>query len=240
MRYLVHCSTCSVNRMRAGSSAQYAKLYLTEIEDKKIARIVCEHGHKVVYVMQAFKFDLLAEVAVNAIFDGYYREAVSSFNSCFERFQEFYIKAIIRSRGHEDALFMKLWKEVKNQSERQYGAYLFLCGLEEGQPPPTLPNEFVSFRNKVIHQGIIPTHGEAIKFGQTIADVINPVLTQVFEGHFDAFDQLETEELIAGIREAKEGEQPVTHSSSTMFDRHCKRDKYRTIQEHLDMVKRQR
>lgn len=139
----------------------------------------CSRGHKSVTVLQQQKFEVLFDIGANAILDGYYREAVSSFTSSLERFYEFCIKALCEKKKVESSVFSKAWKEISNQSERQLGAFIFLWTSEFRQMPELLSNKDSEFRNGVIHKGKIPTKEEALKYGNTILNIIRPKIEQL-------------------------------------------------------------
>jgi len=52
--------------------------------------VKCEVGHVSLVNLDNLKFELLFELGINAHVDGYAREAVTSFASSLERFQEFF------------------------------------------------------------------------------------------------------------------------------------------------------
>lgn len=56
----------------------------------------CSHGHKTTTIVQNPKYEILFDIGANAIVDGYYREAVSSFTSSLERFYEYSIKILCK------------------------------------------------------------------------------------------------------------------------------------------------
>ena len=70
------------------------------------------------------------------------------------------------------------WKYVSNQSERQLGAFVFLYVQEFGKSPILLNNTSTQFRNEVIHKGKIPTKAEALKYGQSVLDVMRPIIAE--------------------------------------------------------------
>lgn len=212
MRLFLPCMSCFEELGRPDLAS-----YPADILNNVTAKFVCQQGHKSVVVLQSQKFAILAELAVTAILDGYYREAVSTFASSLERFQEFYIKTVLRSRGFDLEMFEKLWKGVHKQSERQFGAYQFVFGLEEGEPPRMLSNNKVTFRNKVIHQGLIPTYDEAIAFGQSVADVVNPVYRRLTSDKSEVLKTIEWEEILSGYQSAEPNEKPSTMSIATLL-----------------------
>jgi hypothetical protein len=66
-----------------------------------------------------------------------------------------------------------------NQSERQYGAYIFYYLIQYGEKPVLLTDKYVAFRNAVIHKGKIPTRDEAISFGKEIFRLVKPTLSRL-------------------------------------------------------------
>jgi hypothetical protein len=63
---------------------------MSRLSDTGKYEVVCDCGHRSAVVLQNLKFELLFEMGINAIVDGYPREAVSSFSAALERFYEFY------------------------------------------------------------------------------------------------------------------------------------------------------
>ena len=170
--------------------------YSADLLDEGVAVFECRRGHKVRTALQAFKFEILSEVAITAIADGYYREAVSSFTSALERFYEFYVRVILKSKDHNENEIQGFWRKISKQSERQLGAFHMLYMTEEGAPPDALKDEDVSFRNKVIHQGLVPTRKEAIDYGQKVVNVAHSPLERLKAEHSDLIEQLAKEALI--------------------------------------------
>jgi hypothetical protein len=79
------------------------------------------------------------------------------------------------------------WKSMAKQSERQFGAFCVLYCLEAAKSF-ALPPEIPQFRNKVIHEGYIPTEAEVMDFGRrvfTLMRGIEEVLDKIGEGHTD-------------------------------------------------------
>ncbi len=136
----------------------------------------CPNNHNIKYILQEQLFELLFDIGLHAIKDDYFREAVSSFAASLERFYEFYIKLIAYRNGKEEKEIELSWKAIKNQSERQMGAFIFTYLNENGKSPNVLDNRNVSFRNNVIHRGAIPTKELAVEFGQSVLDIVNPII----------------------------------------------------------------
>lgn len=167
------------------------------VRDDGIYEATCPEGHTTYTLLQQLLFEILFDIGAYAITDGYYREAVSSFTASLERFYEFYAKVISLKYGVSDESHESSWKHVSKQSERQLGAYIFLYTLENKTSPELLSNKSIEFRNNVIHKGKIPSKDEAIKYGNSILNLVNPVLyalkkqdpefiQQVVSKHFSA------------------------------------------------------
>lgn len=136
---------------------------LLEVGNENLHHVVCDKGHESPLVITQQKHEILFEVAVHAIIDGYYREAISSFSASLERYYEFFIKVV--SVALPGNVFEKGWKQVSSQSERQLGAYIFTYIVFFQKLPETLPQTLTALRNNVIHKGYIPSRKEAVEFG---------------------------------------------------------------------------
>ena len=60
---------------------------MADLEETGVYDLTCPSSHRTAFCLQNFKFELLFDLGLQAIDDGYYREAVSSFASALERFQ---------------------------------------------------------------------------------------------------------------------------------------------------------
>jgi hypothetical protein len=142
-----------------------------ELRDDLAFHLECPLGHKSVIIYNAPKFEILFDMGVSALLDGYGREAVSSFAATQERFHEFGIKVLLAKQNVSKEQFLATWKLVASQSERQLGAYYFLYLLQFNAPAPT-SSKRVEFRNNVIHKGYIPTSTEAADYAEYVYDYI--------------------------------------------------------------------
>lgn len=174
MKLLIPCMACL--QELGEPTNEFASL---EFRDDGRYEVFCSRGHKSVTVLQQQKFEILFDIGANAILDGYYREAVSSFTSSLERFYEFCLKVLCKKRGIETDVFATAWKQVSNQSERQLGAFLFLWASEFGEVPQLLSSNDAGFRNGVIHKGKIPTKEEALEYGKAVLAIIRPKILQL-------------------------------------------------------------
>lgn len=121
-----------------------------------------------------------------ALIDGYTKECVSTIASSFERFIEFYIKVIAIKKSVNLTNFIKTWKLMSKQSERQLGAFYILQLTEFGESKYSIATKWIEFRNKVVHQGYIPTSQEAIEYGEYILSLINSILIDLKHDDIDS------------------------------------------------------
>ncbi len=134
--------------------------------------VKCPQGHTFTVNILYHEFQQLFEEAIYALVDNYYREAISSFAASYERFMEFFMKIILKSKKVDSSIVEDGWKKISKQSERQLGAFIFLYISEFGQKPNTLKEKQINLRNKVIHQGYFPAKDECILYGNDVLNFI--------------------------------------------------------------------
>ena len=162
-----------------------------EMRDDGLYSMVCEKGHTTITVIQQQKFEILFDMGAMALLDGYPREAITSMAAALERFYEFYVRVICIKHDIDQVLLNKSWKLVENQSERQFGAYIFTSLLEDKKVCPiTIDDEkpilsgiskgstlaWKAFRNAVVHKGYIPSTIETQAYGNIVFCHINQLL----------------------------------------------------------------
>lgn len=168
------CPICSGARVK-----REANTYEIEIKNECVYSIDCKNGHRFGLILSIPLFEILAEVAIQAVLSGFYREAVSSLQSSLERFYEFFFKAISIKYEVDRASFDAAWKHLNPQSERQIGAFVASHVLAYKCSPLLPSTKELSFRNKVIHKGYIPTKDEVLDFGQSICNIVKPPLDRL-------------------------------------------------------------
>ncbi|WP_281848050.1 hypothetical protein [Olleya namhaensis] len=160
------------------------------ISDELYYEFECHKGHKNKVLVQNKKYDLLFESGLHAMLDGYNREAVSSFAVALERFYEYIISiALVYENGFSFDVLENFKKEVK-LSERLYGVFcsIYLLKFKKVLEPfnnkflktidvsfPKFDNQPVKFRNKIIHEGYIPTYQETLNYGIAISKYIKKI-----------------------------------------------------------------
>jgi hypothetical protein len=147
-------------------SRKRVKLERAERRAAEPALTKCSAGHKIAFLVQNTKFEMLLESGATALLEGFTLEACSGFYSALERFYEFALRVICHARGMCDEngnlseVFAKTFAGMSRQSERQLGAFMLLHAMEFDEPYVP-PSNLVAFRNNVIHKGEIPTLAEA-------------------------------------------------------------------------------
>lgn len=171
-------------------------LLLGELNDNGVIFVTCPEGHQSAVLYKIWKHELLFTSGAMAFLDGYINEAVLGFAAALERTYEFYIRTVCRKRSLSMDVFDSTWKTIARQSERQLGAFCFLFALETGTSfAPS--NKIIEFRNKVIHQGYIPSNKEVYDFAEDIFSMIRAIIKKLIETASDSVK----EENIANINQ---------------------------------------
>lgn len=167
MKLLISCQKCL-------TEDRINELNFVEVEmrDEGIYEMKCDRGHESTVFIEEQKFEVLFDLGAMAFMDGYYREAVSSFAASLERFYEFFIDSVLSSGTVAHEQFVRTWKMVASQSERQIGAFYFLYLSEFGEAPEPPEKKHVEFRNNVIHKGYIPRRSETLEYGDYVLKYI--------------------------------------------------------------------
>lgn len=172
--------------------------YPTDIVEDSLYEFTCLKGHQNKFRLQGIKYQFLFESAFNALIEGYYLEAVLGFTSSLERFYEFYCKFVCSKAGLENDEFMKTWKQVLNQSERQFGAFIFLYATEQktsfDEKRFKIPEQ-KNFRNKVIHKGYLPSEAETVDYGENVFNMIKVVSVEIAQKDHEYYHRFSGGEL---------------------------------------------
>ncbi len=172
--------------------------YPTDVVEDSLYEFTCLKGHQNKFRLQGIKYQFLFESAFGALIEGYYLEAVLGFTSSLERFYEFYSKFVCYKAGLNNYEFMKAWKQVSNQSERQFGAFLFLYAIEQKasfEESKFKIQDQKAFRNKVIHKGYLPSEAETVDYGQNIFDMIKVVSVEIAQKDHEYYHRFSGGEL---------------------------------------------
>src|ERR1035437_4410886 len=141
-----------------------------------VYNITCPIGHKFNIYIPTNHFQTLFENGLNSLADQYYIEALSSFASSYERFMEFFVKIVLKSRGVNPEICDTTWKSVAKLSERQLGAFIFVYLKEFSTPPKLLNENNITLRNNVVHKGYFPSMEECIRYGDNVLEALRPII----------------------------------------------------------------
>jgi hypothetical protein len=183
MKIDVVCFKCS---SEADGNAQ---CFVQTIREDGFYDVRCPKGHEVLVITQTLRHEMLFEIALNAIKDGYYREAVASFAASAERFFEFGIRVLARSQNIQSDTLNNAWDSISQQSERQLGAYIFLYTTQANCMPIIFSNKEAGFRNGIVHKGLLPAKERVIEFGAATYKIIQSGTTMLrdkFLSHVNA------------------------------------------------------
>jgi len=176
------CPQCAMDASKKlkGSIDIEVPVPVSQLADDGIYQVKCGKGHVGNVILDNVKFELLFEMGLNALVDGYPREAVSSFTSSLERFYEFYWRVAMTHVGVAASDIEQGWKPISKMSERQLGAFTTASLLLTKTKPNLLsPNKQIPFRNNVIHNGYVPKNEEAVAFGDSVMELINEGLDEL-------------------------------------------------------------
>lgn len=183
MRLHLYCPDCMAEASKEYQSGKggvapiLSDVY--ELLNDGVYTVHCPKGHTGKVVLANLHFELLFDLGINAIGDGYYREAVASITASLERYYEFFVKTVWRAQGIAFEIIDKNWKEMSNQSERQLGAYIVSYSYAFGEVAPLMDNSMTKFRNSVIHKGELPTREKTVKYAGGILALIDESLSNL-------------------------------------------------------------
>jgi len=193
MKIWVHCKKCFEE---TGNNALAS--YPVDIIEEPVLDFTCPNGHNSKYHFQKVKYQFLFESSFRALIDGYYMEAVLGFTASLERFYEFFCKFVCIKNGLGVEGFLGTWKLVTKQSERQLGAFLFLYLLENKSHFDSKKYNFEvlkTFRNKVIHNGYLPSEKETIDYGDGVFEIIKNISVEIAIKDPEFFHSITNEEM---------------------------------------------
>lgn len=210
MQTFASCMQCQIENKLPNWNSFRAE----RIPDDGVIELTCDRGHQTFIILQQTKYEILSELAVKALSEGYYREAVTSFASALERLYEHYIDVVCRAREINRAEFAKAWKPLRKASERQLGAFAILYLAENGKAFPLLDQTHVSFRNNVIHAGLIPSRAEALAYGQAVCDCALPLIALL---HSTRYTDARQNFIFDSLHQKSERARAAGHIYSTQF-----------------------
>lgn len=154
-----------------------------EINSNLFAVCTCPNGHMTISGLMTELFDTLYKSAVDAYLKKCLSESVMSFAASLERAYELFTKIVLLKQSCTYEQIEDYWKEIKNQSERQYGAFCF-CYLFATKEVWHMDSKIIEFRNKVVHKGFIATSVEVKAYAQYITNCLSKII-KIIKSDFD-------------------------------------------------------
>ncbi len=208
MKTFTTCMQCQADT----GVPNFGSFGLARIPDDGVIEVTCDRGHLTYNLIQEAKHEILSELAVSALQDGYYREAIASFASALERLYEHFVDVACRARNVDREAFLSSWKPSRKASERQLGAFSLVYLIETGQATQLLPDKQVSFRNNVIHAGMIPDRDQAVAYGQAVGDCAWPLIELL---HSERYERARSDFIFDSLREKSKRAEEVGARYST-------------------------
>ncbi|QRF32898.1 hypothetical protein [Bacillus safensis] len=180
MNIYIRCSEC-LRLSENPTDPQDFQFYKVFVNEEGVYNFICYKGHETTAISVYDKYQILFQMAANALLNGYYFEAVGCFIASVERFRDWVIRFIWYLNGIDENITEELWKkQLKNSSERQLGAFssMFINHFKEA--PPIFDDKQNKFRNSVLHKGMIPTKDESHKFGEYVFNYIRSIQKTIF------------------------------------------------------------
>lgn len=206
------------------------ELMLAELTDDGLLASTCSAGHSTFTALQEQKHELLFDLAVMAMIDGYPREAVTGYAAALERFYEFATRVIATKQGISQDAFDTTYKSLSKLSERQLGGFMVAYLLESKSAPQSILNSkpirpegqswqqrtWTEFRNNVVHNGYLPSSQESIAYGSLVYDHIIQLTQWLISRCPDALQSVSLTKLDS-LHKSKAGRFVSTMSTPTIL-----------------------
>lgn len=189
MKIKLHCSSCP----QINNPSPF-KIELP-ISDDLYYTFTCDNGHFNKYSVGNTRYGLLFESGLYAFLDGYNREAVSSFYVALERFYEYIVSMCFVYDCNFSFSDLENLKKTVYLSERMYGVFcsVYMMKFKKAFVPfdnkdflkeinvsfPGFENSPVKFRNKIIHEGYIPSEQEILNYAKAVSTFIIKITNDI-------------------------------------------------------------
>jgi len=174
------CQRCQNEDLNTCHSIKQHTLYKMLKNQTGIMCFKCERGHNNCVIVQELPFEKLINYSIDNVSDQYYRGAVFNFATALESFFEFTIELLAREHGLTEEEYSGLQKLLR-YSERQFGAFCTIYYYRFKERPfswNTIEDKAI-IRNKVIHQGQVPTIDEVYKYGNFTLEHIYKLMNKL-------------------------------------------------------------
>lgn len=181
MKIIAPCQKCTI--------PPSAGVMMTgELDNDLLAICSCPNGHRYLVHQAHSAPEVIFSAGLRAFLASFYSESVVTLTAALERGYELFVKVFLLANGRATQDIDEFWKELRNSSERQLGAFCVTYFFATCQPWKPDPKQ-AEFRNKVAHKGYIATREEAYRYGEYITSQLNAIMNHVKTHHGDALHQ---------------------------------------------------
>lgn len=187
MKISHYCHICN-----ASGTFTLEDIFFEIIPQDLILDAKCSKGHSSLIRLSNPIYTLLFDNAIKAYCTKNYRGCIFEASSALERFYEQVIRLLLIGKNNLEnkeliKKYYSAWKVIKNQSERQMGAFIMLFFNLTHKNPLLISDKLVSLRNNTIHKGYFPIESEAFNFLVAAFDVIQVNRLIIREKNEDVF-----------------------------------------------------
>lgn len=154
-----------------------------EQNDQLAYEVKCPYGHTSIVIQQAFKFEILFDMACICYLNKDYTSAVKHCATAIERFHECFVQSVWftddKPFNHLEESYNLYWKQVKNSSERQLGTFYSFYLKKYQKLEYDITSKKAPFRNNVVHKGHICEESEAYDYMELTYNYIRYILKQI-------------------------------------------------------------
>jgi len=141
----------------------------THYKDGPFYKLRCPFGHDAIVLLGNPKHEILFQMAAYSLLDEVVRDAVTTFGSSLEKFWEFTSQCIAASQGVEPLPIPRVRSGRKTRFEKAWREIL-------KTEPPVMTTDEYEIRNRVLHEGYVPTLEEVADFGNKVLVLIAPAM----------------------------------------------------------------
>jgi hypothetical protein len=181
MKVIAPCQKCTI-------PPAAAVMVTGELDNDLLAICSCPNGHRYLVHQARSAPEVIYSAGARAFLAGFYSESVVTLTAALERGYELFVKVFLIARGGACSDIEEFWKELRNSSERQLGAFCVIYFFATGSPWKPDPKQ-AEFRNKVAHKGYIATREEAHRYGEYVTSKLNAIMSYIKAYHSDEFHQ---------------------------------------------------
>lgn len=204
------------------------KFHSLELNENNLYTFTCDQNHTTQTCLQNPRFEILFDIGVKALQEGFQDAAVSRFAAALENFYEYCIKVWLYANELKTPEIDSLWNDIK-LSERRLGAFYALFSIDKHRYN-YLTNinlsiqKWAKFRNDVIHNGYLPSYNESFQKAEEIYLFIRKIMTHFKNNYSKEIIQI-TEQYLLNIPAQAARVSTLHHTTIlNIADTHCRDD----------------